>query len=241
MTYDQWLLSGPGGPYDDDDIWPNDEGITQEMIMPDEAEQRGEHRHFRRSESIASLAAALAQAQGKVMGADKSSVNPFFKSKYADLASVIEAIREPFSKSGIAFSQFPRATDGGIEVETLLVHSSGEWMSEILALPVAKADAQGIGSAITYAKRYALQAIAGVPSEDDDGNAAAKSTSAIREQGMKILTPAAQKGTPALELAWKTISREMRSACVDDLAGLKAEAAKAVHSREPGEETDADS
>lgn len=190
-------------------------------------EPNGKDRHFRRSESIASLAAALAQAQGKVEGAKKDSANPFFKSKYADLASVIEAIRDPFCKAGLAYPQFVRTVEGGIEVETLLVHSSGEWVSEVLMIPVAKADAQGIGSAITYGKRYGLQAIAGVPSEDDDGNAAAKSSETLRHSAMKILEPASVNGSVALETAWKSISQEMRQSCKNDLASLKTIAAKA--------------
>jgi hypothetical protein len=129
-----------------------------------------------KSESIAALAAALAKAQGSIRGALKDSDNPFFKSKYADLASVVEAIREAFASNGIAYVQTIEPSEKNeVRVETILMHASGEWIAcGILALPVAKADAQGVGSAITYARRYSLSAAAGVAPEDDDGNAATK-------------------------------------------------------------------
>lgn len=129
-----------------------------------------------RSESINELAAALAKAQGEIKVAVKDSANPFFKSKYADLASVVEAIRTAFSKNGLSYVQTVEPCEKEeVRVETLILHSSGQWLSGgILALPVTKADAQGYGSALTYARRYGLSAAAGVAPEDDDGNAAAK-------------------------------------------------------------------
>lgn len=138
-------------------------------------EPQQEQATFKRSGSIAALAAALAKAQGCIGIAAKTSANPFFKSKYADLASVWEAIRAPLSSNGLAIIQFPRSTRDGVEVETVLTHESGEYVAETLSLPVAKHDAQGVGSAITYARRYGLQSIAGVAPDDDDGNAAARS------------------------------------------------------------------
>lgn len=127
-----------------------------------------------KSESIAGLAAALASAQGSMKGAIKDSANPFFKSKYADLASVVEAIRAAFSANGLSYIQTLEPSDKDeVRVETTLLHSSGEWIScGILSLPVSKVDAQGYGSALTYARRYSLSAAVGVAPEDDDGNAA---------------------------------------------------------------------
>lgn len=128
-----------------------------------------------KSESIAGLAAALASAQGSMKGAIKDSANPFFKSKYADLASVVEAIRAAFSANGLSYIQTLEPSDKDeVRVETTLLHSSGEWIScGVLALPVSKVDAQGYGSALTYCRRYSLSAAAGVSTElDDDGNAA---------------------------------------------------------------------
>lgn len=127
-----------------------------------------------KSESIAGLAAALAKAQGAMKGALKDSANPFFKSKYADLASVVDAIRAAFSANGLSYIQTVEPSDKDeVRVETTLLHSSGEWIScGILSLPVSKVDAQGYGSALTYARRYSLSAAVGVAPEDDDGNAA---------------------------------------------------------------------
>jgi len=127
-----------------------------------------------KSDSIAALAAALAKAQGAMKGAVKDSANPFFKSKYADLASVVEAIRGAFSANGLSYIQTVQPSDlEEVRVETMILHSSGEWIScGVLALPVSKKDAQGYGSALTYARRYSLAAAVGVAPEDDDGNAA---------------------------------------------------------------------
>ena len=127
------------------------------------------------SESIAALAAAMAVAQGSVEGATKGKVNPAFKSKYADLASVWSACREALYDNGLSVQQFPgEMVDGRLTLTTQLTHKSGEWMRSTLSIPLSKADAQGYGSAITYARRYALAAVVGVCPEDDDGNAAAK-------------------------------------------------------------------
>lgn len=126
------------------------------------------------SESIAALADALSKAQAEMTGAKKSAKNPFFKSSYSDLASVMEAISSPFSEHGLSFVQSPGFVDGMVSVTTRIMHSSGEWIEGVCILPPTKADAQGYGSAITYAKRYGLQAMAGVPSIDDDGNDAVK-------------------------------------------------------------------
>lgn len=129
-----------------------------------------------KSESLKELAASLAKAQGQIKGALKDSSNPFFKSKYADLSSVVEAIREPLSVNGLSYVQVAHDAEGGAKIETLILHSSGEWLScGAVSVPVSKADAQGFGSAMTYARRYSLSAAFGVAPEDDDGNAAAKS------------------------------------------------------------------
>ena len=127
-----------------------------------------------KSESIKELATALAKAQGQIKGAVKDSANPFFKSKYADLASVVEAIRSAFAANGLSYIQSVEPSDKDeVRVETTILHSSGEWIGcGVLALPVSKVDAQGYGSALTYARRYSLSAATGVAPEDDDGNAA---------------------------------------------------------------------
>jgi hypothetical protein len=126
------------------------------------------------SEQLNELAAALSKAQGQIEGAKKDSANPFFKSKYADLASVWEACRKPLTDNGLSIIQCPEESENGIAIETMLLHSSGQWKSSRYSMPVSKVDAQAVGSAITYGRRYALAAMVGVAPEDDDGNAAAK-------------------------------------------------------------------
>ncbi len=127
-----------------------------------------------KSDSIKSLAIAMSKAQGEMGGAAKSKENPFFNSKYADLSSVTEVIKIPFANHGLSYVQFPIEEAGRIGVETILMHDSGEWLSSSFTVQLKKQDAQGAGSAITYCRRYSLQSIAGIPSEDDDGNAASK-------------------------------------------------------------------
>ncbi|HJQ66370.1 MAG TPA: ERF family protein [Gemmatimonadales bacterium] len=134
-----------------------------------------------KSEQINELATALAKAQGQMSGAKKDADNPFFKSKYADLAAVVAAIRGPFAEHGLSYTQLPTPCDGEeVAVDTVLMHSSGQWIGSRTVVPVSKKDAQGYGSAFTYARRYGLQAIAGLEAEDDDGNAAASAKPSAR-------------------------------------------------------------
>ena len=127
-----------------------------------------------KSESIKNLALALNKAQAEMGGAKKAENNPFFKSKYADLKEVVKAVKEPFANNGLSYTQFPIENNGRIGVETILMHESGEYICNAFTVNLSKQDAQGAGSAITYCRRYALQAIAGIPAEDDDGNAASQ-------------------------------------------------------------------
>ncbi len=131
------------------------------------------------SESIKEVAAALAKAQAGIRNAAQDKTNPAFKSKYADLASVWEACRHHLSANGIAVVQAPAADGPKVTVTTILAHSSGEWLSCDLTVTADKGTAQGIGSAITYARRYGLSSMVGVaPGDDiadegdDDGNVA---------------------------------------------------------------------
>lgn len=135
-----------------------------------------------RSETIEALASALCLAQAEVAGAKKDSENPHFRSKYADLASIWEACRGPLTKHGLSVIQSPRLVGGGentwlVEVETTLLHKSGQFMADVIAIPVTRPDAQGVGSALTYARRYSLSAIVGVAPEDDDAEGAVARTS----------------------------------------------------------------
>lgn len=127
-----------------------------------------------KSDSIASLAAALAKAQGEMENAGKNSVNPHFRSKYADLAEIINTVRPVLAKHGLSITQFPSYDGTLAHVETVIAHESGEWMSGVTSSPVQKADPQGIGSATTYLRRYSLAAVCNLAQEDDDANAASK-------------------------------------------------------------------
>ena len=127
---------------------------------------------MRTSEQIDAIAAALAKAQAVIKGAAKDSDNPYFKSKYADLASVWEACRKPLTDQGLSVAQTVGAVEHRIRVTTLLMHSSGQWIADDLLMTPKEDSPQAIGSCITYARRYALAAVAGVAPEDDDAEAA---------------------------------------------------------------------
>lgn len=138
--------------------------------------------------SNASLASALAAAQMKMGKALKSANNPHFKSKYADLASVVDACMPALNECGIAVIQPTTDDDSGRYVETILIHGeSGEMLKCRVPLIVSKNDMQGYGSAVTYARRYGLMSMAGIAPEDDDGNAAAKAAPTKAE--VRTITP----------------------------------------------------
>jgi hypothetical protein len=127
------------------------------------------------SESIANLAKALSIVQGKLTYAVKDSANPFFKSKYADLESVWDACRSLLAENGLCVMQFPGTysdLDKSMSLTTILSHSSGEYISQEMSVPMSKVDAQGAGSCLSYMRRYSLAAVVGVVQADDDGNAA---------------------------------------------------------------------
>lgn len=123
------------------------------------------------------LSAALVAALAEIGGASKDKVNPHFKSKYADISSVIEAIKPALAKYGLGFTQHSQPSEDGVIVETVVHHRSGDRLGlGALFVPANKRDAQGFGSALTYARRYSLMTAFGVPAEDDDGNAAASAS-----------------------------------------------------------------
>lgn len=130
------------------------------------------------------LASALSKAQAKITGAVKDSSNPFFKSKYADLSSVMDAIREPFAEHGLSYTQGGRYIDGQWMLVTSLMHSSGDEIQYYFPIICAKQnDPQAFGAAVSYARRFALSAIAGVSQVDDDG----ESAKAPKPQGSPII------------------------------------------------------
>ena len=119
------------------------------------------------------LASALVAAQKQFAPALKNSTNPHFKSKYVDLAGCVEAVIDALNDKGIALMQHCHESETGVIVETIFLHESGEQLScGKLHVPASKHDAQGYGSALTYARRYSLMAACGIAPEDDDGNAA---------------------------------------------------------------------
>jgi len=124
------------------------------------------------SNPLAKIATALNKAQGVMRGAKKSSTNPFYKQKYSDLASVFDAIREPFFDNGLSVTQPMDVTaDGKMILCTRLMHVSGEFIESKMLIPL-EMNPQKLGALITYLRRYSLMAIAGLPAEDDDGNQA---------------------------------------------------------------------
>ena len=127
-----------------------------------------------KSAEIDKLAEALAKAQSEMEGAKKESVNPFFKSNYADLHAVIKSSFPHLSKYGLSVSQGNEIIPGAICVTTTLLHSSGQWMRSKIKLPLSKVDAQGVGAAVTYGRRYGLSAMVGIAQFDDDANSIRK-------------------------------------------------------------------
>lgn len=126
---------------------------------------------MRRSDSIKEIATALAKAQGEIEPAKKDSTNPHFKSKYADLASVVAACREPLARHGLSIVQEPSLANQVVTTTSLLMHTSGEWIECSTAIPVSRNDAPSIGSATTYGRRYGYSALVGVVADEDDDGA----------------------------------------------------------------------
>lgn len=133
------------------------------------------------------LSGAMALAFAQIEAATKDASNPHFKSKYADLGAVIGAVKPALIANDLFFTQHCHPSEDGVMVETVLGHAAGEEKSlGKLFVPANKRDAQGFGSALTYARRYALLTAFGVPTEDDDGNAAARSNGRNGNGGAKI-------------------------------------------------------
>jgi len=150
------------------------------------------------------IATALVKAQKAFGPALKSSTNPHFKSRYADLAACVEAVIQGLNDNGIALIQKNYDCNDGVMVETVFLHESGEMLEcGILHVPAAKQDPQGFGSALTYARRYSLMAACGIAPEDDDGNAGSRRTevkSEVNESQMADLLAAMDEVTTIAEL-----------------------------------------
>lgn len=158
-----------------------------------------------KSASISNLAASLVKAQSEMKNPAFDSTNPHFKNKFASLAEVRSAVLPVLNKHGLSVSQYPKAGDGVAGCVNILLHSSGEFIEEECLLPLSKNDPQGAGSAITYARRYSLQAIAGVVAdEDDDANAAS-----TPQKPAKPLSVAGQaKAQSVAKDAWDELPEE---------------------------------
>lgn len=184
----------------------------------------------------AALFAALASAQTEVENATKGSINPHFKSRYADLAEVLNTVRPVFGKHGLAIIQSVQTDGRVVSVTTTLGHKEGGFVSSTTACLAAKEDAQGIGAAATYLRRYGLAAMCGVAQEDDDGNAASgrpvksapppAAVSPVAELGEAAIV--AQEGTEALKAWFGGRSETVRKALAahPEWAGIKAAAGK---------------
>ena len=175
------------------------------------------------SEQINELAAALSRAQASITGALKDSANPFFKSKYADLASCWDACRKQLTDNGLSVIQTTDIVSDTVVVRTTLAHSSGQWVSGILPVKAKDDGPQAQGSGITYARRYALAAIVGLAQIDDDAEAA---------QGRTGINPRGDMGLAITPAQRDPIVAEFRAALdLDADEPLIASAVYAIHER----------
>lgn len=152
---------------------------------------------MKNSETLTKIAPALVKAQSEMSNAVKDAKNPFFKSSYADLNSVREACIPALNKNGITVLQPTVYEDGKPFVQTLLLHESGEYISSLTEIICNKVnDAQSHGSGVTYARRYGLQSMCNIGSEDDDGNAASAPVKQVTKQyPAKEVKPLLEKGS----------------------------------------------
>jgi hypothetical protein len=157
------------------------------------------------SESIKNLSMALLKAQKNIGAATKGAANPFFKSKYADLGSVMEACKEALNNEGITVLQPVQSSETGDYVETLLLHESGEFMSSSMKLLLSKQDMQAYGSAVSYARRYSLQSLVFIPAEDDDGEKSMVRERKVPETTVKATTTSPIVAPPTITIPTPTL------------------------------------
>ena len=181
------------------------------------------------SEQINEIAKALAAAQAKIESAAMDRINPHFKSKYADLASIIDSIRQPLSANGLSVAQTTEIREGGMILRTMLMHSSGQWIASEYPLPQT-ARPQELGSALTYARRYSLSSIiCNSADEDDDANAAEDGKQKIEASGrapkpgnLNVAVPEASKYTKPVMLVAPIDPKGWISFGAELIAGVKA-------------------
>ena len=152
------------------------------MDSQEEISKEPRNKDGRRSAEISELAKALVKAQGEMQNAAMNKVNSFFNSRYATLGAIRDTIRKPLSDNGLCVTQTTAIGERSIILNTVLLHTSGQWISSEFPLTFT-GKPQEMGSALTYAKRYQLSAIVGIAAdEDDDANAA-------EEKPAKVITP----------------------------------------------------
>jgi len=174
------------------------------------------------STDINEIATALAKAQAAMDNASKDRTNPAFKSKYADMASVRDAVNGPLSSHGIAYVQAAATTADGVTVETRLIHSSGQWLASVVGAVPKAYDPQSIGSAITYLRRYSLMAMVGIAPEDDDGNAGSGRQDGPPAWQSQRREEAPRQEAPKAAARWPDATRKSFCAELDKL-GIKYE------------------
>ena len=183
----------------------------------------------------AALFAAIALAQGEVENATKSATNPHFKSRYADLAEVLNTVRPTFARHGLAIMQSVSTEQQLVTVATTIAHKEGGFVTSSLSCPAPTSKVQDLGSIVTYLRRYSLSAMAGISQEDDDGNAASQRPvkaatepqKAAPNQALVDATEAAQKGTEALKAWFGGLTKSERELLSSDAMwpAIKASAA----------------
>lgn len=181
------------------------------------------------------LFAALSAAQGEIENASKNAANPHFKSRYADLAEILNTARPVFAKHGLCIVQHPGFDGSLASVTTVIGHSGGGYLMAVASCVPAKSDAQGIGSATTYLRRYSAAAAAGIAQEDDDGQAAAHNgkpkavPAPVANTGLLAETgQAAAKGTEALRGFFESLGAADKHALKPHMEAFKATAAGAA-------------
>ena len=201
---------------------------------------------MRTSENIQDISKAIVAAQKEIEPAKKNALNPFYKTYYADMGEVIDAIKGPLNKNGIAFLQLCDVDGTGADiVTTMLIHETGQFIAADIKVHSVKQDPQEYGKAITYAKRYSLQAVLGLATEDDDGNSASGKSDAKAkpQQQKKAPEPPAPQTPPAksvMDKAWDqyraTFTGPLPAGCEWD-ASLFQEAVKKVFGKLPTNES----
>lgn len=166
-----------------------------------------------KSESIKHLAEALANAQAEIGDAVKDSKNPHFKNNYASLTEVLAVAKSVLPKHGLSFCQFP--AEAG-RLVTILMHSSGEYIEQEASTPLSKNDPQGVGSALTYLRRYSLKSVLGIGDADDDAEAAkADVRQAPKQQKQKLTFAEAVKTAGSVSMLFDTLCDELDEATAE--------------------------